>query len=163
MKHDSQSEISVNGYEEPYSYGRVVTYENSMDQIEAVIKISKECRQYIKVLKSSSIWNYLFKLLRKNAMTNSCIVFVLIFNREQKLLTNASIWTSKLQLFLGKFKLLVTLTLIKHTTQVIVYTVATTLVVIKITKLSFLNKISLSTKYLTPFFEWNVVLIAKPL
>ena len=55
MNHDSQSEISVNGYDEPYSYERIVTYENSMDQIEAVIKLCKECRQYIKVLKSSSI------------------------------------------------------------------------------------------------------------
>jgi len=58
MKHDSQSEISVNGYEEPYSYGRVVTYENSMDQIEAVIKLSKECRQYIKYrCKGSVLFN----------------------------------------------------------------------------------------------------------
>ena len=49
LKHDSQSEISVNGYEDPYSYERVVTYDNTMEQIEAVIKSSSECRQYIKV------------------------------------------------------------------------------------------------------------------
>ena len=63
MKHDSQSEISVNGYEKPYSYERVVTYENSMEQIEAVIKLSKECRQYIKVLKQVVFETIIFELL----------------------------------------------------------------------------------------------------
>ena len=63
MKHDSQSEISVNGYEEHYSYERVVTYENSMEQIEAVIKLSKECRQYIKVLKQVVFETIIFELL----------------------------------------------------------------------------------------------------
>ena len=57
MKHDSQSEMSVNGFEAPYSYERNVTYENSMEHIRAVIKLSSECRQYIKVVKLRCIRN----------------------------------------------------------------------------------------------------------
>ena len=57
MKHDSQSEMSVNGHEKPNSYERTVTYENSMEHIEAVIKLSSECRQYIKVVKLKCIRN----------------------------------------------------------------------------------------------------------
>ena len=57
MKHDSQSEMSVNHHEEPYSYERTVTYENSMEHIEAIIKSTSECRQYIKVVKLKCIRN----------------------------------------------------------------------------------------------------------
>ena len=49
MNHNSESEISVHGYEDHESYSRIIVYENSMNDIEDIIRLSTECRQYIEV------------------------------------------------------------------------------------------------------------------
>lgn len=46
--HDSQDYITVNGYQEPGSYVRIIKYAtNDMEAIEDIIERSDECRQYI--------------------------------------------------------------------------------------------------------------------
>ena len=49
MNHNSESEISVHGYEDHESYSRIIVYENSMNDIKDIIRSSTECRQFIKV------------------------------------------------------------------------------------------------------------------
>ena len=46
--HDSEQRTRVQGYESPGSYKKKVVYEASLDEITALIKISKHCEQFIK-------------------------------------------------------------------------------------------------------------------
>ncbi|XP_078603336.1 neurexin-4-like [Branchiostoma floridae x Branchiostoma japonicum] len=53
--HDSESRTVVEGYEEPGSYSRNITYWTSLEQIRAVIRRSKRCMQFIKYECLSSV------------------------------------------------------------------------------------------------------------
>jgi hypothetical protein len=46
--HDSESRTLVDGYEDPGSYRRNITYDISMEKIVAIIDRSKKCEQFIK-------------------------------------------------------------------------------------------------------------------
>ena len=46
--HNSETRTEVNGYEAAGSYRRNITYQNKMDDIVALINMSKNCEQFIK-------------------------------------------------------------------------------------------------------------------
>ncbi|XP_078683167.1 uncharacterized protein LOC144917227 isoform X1 [Branchiostoma floridae x Branchiostoma belcheri] len=53
--HDSEARTAVEGYRDPGSYSRNVTYWTSLEQIRAVIRRSKRCMQFIKYECLSSV------------------------------------------------------------------------------------------------------------
>ncbi|KAI8515746.1 hypothetical protein Bbelb_065590 [Branchiostoma belcheri] len=46
--HDSEARTHVNGFENPGSYSKDVTYWNSMEQVRALVDRSSRCKQFIK-------------------------------------------------------------------------------------------------------------------
>ncbi|XP_035659048.1 neurexin-4-like [Branchiostoma floridae] len=46
--HDSETRTHVQGYENPGSYKRTITYEASMDQLRALIDASESCKQFVR-------------------------------------------------------------------------------------------------------------------
>jgi hypothetical protein len=56
--HDSESRTLVDGYEDPGSYRRNITYDISMEKIVAIIDRSKKCEQFIKYECYNSFFRY---------------------------------------------------------------------------------------------------------
>jgi hypothetical protein len=55
--HDSESRTLVKGYESPGSYRRKIKYDISMEQIVAIMKQSKNCKQFIQYeCYNSGLW-----------------------------------------------------------------------------------------------------------